>query len=223
MTAISIHIIANQSSYHDDKSTLQCFTHVFCPQLIRNVRSRRRIDSSSIIPHPVKFRFSHLGEIVKMLCQELDIYTCVYIYMMLLIMDVDFLSQFNLGLIALLFTVSFHETFEKKMFFKIFKSWQVCDWLVKGIIMLQFMDLRWPRVFRRSKVGLVAVTCKFDGHLCQFPFAKILVLFVVLIHVNSPVIGPYYYIPCQWFWGGVYWFHTVHLPVCPSVCLSVFL
>ena len=36
-----IHIdtyIANQNSNHDDKSTLQCLTHVFCPQLIRNVR-----------------------------------------------------------------------------------------------------------------------------------------------------------------------------------------
>ena len=30
---------------------------------------------------PGKFRFTHLGEIVKMLCQELDIYTCIlYIY-----------------------------------------------------------------------------------------------------------------------------------------------
>ena len=40
---------------------------------------------------------------------------------------------------------------------KIFKSWQVCDWLAKWIIMLRFMDLRWPRVFRRSNVGLVIV------------------------------------------------------------------
>ena len=38
---------------------------------------------------------------------------------------------------------------------KIFKGWKVCDWLAKWIIMLQFMDLRWPRVFRRSNVGLV--------------------------------------------------------------------
>ena len=88
-----------------------------------------------------------------MLCQELDL----YIYMMLLIIDTDFLYQFNLGLIAPLFTGSFHEMFEKKLFFKIFKSWQVCDWLAKWIIMLRFMDLRWPRVFRRSKVGLVNV------------------------------------------------------------------
>ena len=52
MTSISIYI-ANQSSYHDDKSTLHCFTCVFWPQLIRNVWSRRRIDSSSIIAHPL--------------------------------------------------------------------------------------------------------------------------------------------------------------------------
>ena len=41
---------------------------------------------------------------------------------------------------------------EKK---KIFKSWQVCDWLAKWLIVLGFMDLRWPRVYRRSNVGLV--------------------------------------------------------------------
>ena len=35
----------------------QCFTRVFSPQLIRNVRSRRRIDSSSIIAHPVNLRW----------------------------------------------------------------------------------------------------------------------------------------------------------------------
>ena len=52
---ILIHIIADQNSYHDDKSTWQCFTRVFCPQLIRNMRSRRRIDSSFIIAHPVNF------------------------------------------------------------------------------------------------------------------------------------------------------------------------
>ena len=79
----------------------------------------------------------------------------IYIYMTLLMIDMDFLYQFNLWFIAPLFTVSFHEKFEKIMFFKIFKSWQVCDWLAKWIIMLPFMDLRWPRVFRRSNVGLV--------------------------------------------------------------------
>ena len=53
MTSISIHIIANQRPHHDDRSTLQCFIRVLCPHLIRNVQSRRRIDSSSIIAHPV--------------------------------------------------------------------------------------------------------------------------------------------------------------------------
>ena len=38
---------------------------------------------------------------------------------------------------------------------KIFTSWQVCDWLAKWLIVLGFMDLRWPRVYRRSNVGLV--------------------------------------------------------------------
>ena len=118
---------------------------MFYPQLIRNVWSRRRIDSSSIIARSVNFDM----QIVKLLCQELDI------YMTLLIIDMNFLYQFNLRLIASLFTVSFHEMFEKKLAFKIFKIWQVCDWLAKWIIMLGFMNLRWPRVFRRSNVGLV--------------------------------------------------------------------
>ena len=36
--------------------------------------------------------------------------------MTLLIIDMDFLYEFNMGLIAPLFTVSFHEKFEKKCF-----------------------------------------------------------------------------------------------------------
>ena len=40
---------------------------------------------------------------------------------------------------------------------KIFKSWQVSDLLAKWIIMLRFMDLRWPRVFWRSNIGLVCI------------------------------------------------------------------
>ena len=35
------------------------------------------------------------------------------------------------------------------------KSWQVCDWLAKWLIMSGYMDLRRPRVYRRSNVGLV--------------------------------------------------------------------
>ena len=46
---------------------------------------------------------------------------------------------------------------EKK---EIFKSWQVCDWLAKWLIVLGFMDLRWLRVYRHSNVSLVI--CKFN-------------------------------------------------------------
>ena len=55
MTIISIHTIANQNSYHDDKSTFLCLTWVSCAQPIRNVRTRQHIDNSSIISHQVNF------------------------------------------------------------------------------------------------------------------------------------------------------------------------
>ena len=48
-----------------------------------------------------------------------------------------------------LFTISF-QCLKKK-----FKSWQVYDWLAKWLIMSGYMDLRRPRVYRRSNVGLV--------------------------------------------------------------------
>ena len=53
--------------------------------------------------------------------------------------------------VAPLFTISF-ECKKKKI-----KSWQVCDWLAKWLIMSGYMDLRRPRVYRRSNVGLVLV------------------------------------------------------------------
>ena len=55
VTFISIHINANQILHHDDKSILYSLTHTLGPQLLRNLRTRRRIDSSSIIAHPVNF------------------------------------------------------------------------------------------------------------------------------------------------------------------------
>ena len=57
--------------------------------------------------------------------------------------------------------------FEKKKKKKIFKSWQVCDWLGKWIIMLPFMDLRWPRVFGRSSHGLVFFCARSMSNWCQ--------------------------------------------------------
>ena len=136
-----------QSSYHDDKSTWQCFTRAFSPQLIRNVRSRRRIDSSSIIAHPVNLRW---GRSLMPRTRH------IYVY--------DALANrygFSISVQPEIDCTTFHSFFswnvwkKKKKFFKIFKSWQVCDWLAKWISMLGFMDLRWPRVFRRSSVGLV--------------------------------------------------------------------
>ena len=99
--------------------------------------------------------------------------------MMLLIMDMDFLYLFNLRLIAPLFTVSFHEMFGKKNVFWNFKSWQVCDWLAKWIIMLWLTDLRWPRVFWYSNLGLVLLAVSspntinsFMSHNNQLPVVK---------------------------------------------------
>ena len=103
---------------------------------------------------PGKFRFTHLGKIVKMLNCYAKNSTHTHIYIYDMIIDMDFLYQFNLGLIAPLFTGSFHEMFE---IFFFFKSSQVCDWLAKWIIMLRFMDLRWPRVFRRSNAVLLLI------------------------------------------------------------------
>ena len=106
MTFISIHIMANQNPYHDDESTQQYFTRVFCPQLSRKVRDRRRIDSSSIIAHPVNFERS-------LKCNAKNA-TSIYIYIYdLSIIDMDFLYQFNLKLIAPLFTF----LFEKNVFY----------------------------------------------------------------------------------------------------------
>ena len=51
---------------------------------------------------------------------------------------------------------NFLPMFQKKKK-KIFKNWQVYDWRTKWLIMSGYMDLRRPRVYRRSNVGLV--TC----------------------------------------------------------------
>ena len=48
---------------------------------------------------------------------------------------------------------NFLPMFKKKK--KIFKNWQVYDWRTKWLIMSGYMDLRRPRVYRRSNVGLV--------------------------------------------------------------------
>ena len=44
----------------------------------------------------------------------------------------------------------------------ILKSWQVCDWLVKWLIMLGLINIRRPRGFRGSNVGLVDFYFLYD-------------------------------------------------------------
>ena len=122
MTSISIHIIANQSSYPDDKSTLQCFTCVFCPQLIRNVRSCRRIDSSSIIAHPVNSDL-HTWE------RSLKCYAKNSTYMYYIYEALDNRYGFSISVQHGIDFTNFHSFFSwkvwKEMFFQIFKRWQV--------------------------------------------------------------------------------------------------
>ena len=88
-------------------------------------------------------------------CLNCHTHTCIYIYIWRSWLSIWI---FYIRFIAPLFTVSCHEIFEKNFFFFNFQKlaglW-MCDWLTKWIIMLRFMDLGWPRVFRRSSVGLV--------------------------------------------------------------------
>ena len=183
-------------------------TRVFCPQLIRNVRPRRRVDISSIIAHPVKYdipqdrsrkyyartlyiathahiyilhiyrerdRFSisigntenHVATLTCLECHTVKI--CWHSHYRLIDNEGDYLYLKNQRMGAsnskLVFVSStwdcttfnnFLPMFKKK---KKKKSWQVYDWLAKWLIMSGYMDLRRPRVYRRSNVGLVLYYC----------------------------------------------------------------
>ena len=56
---------------------------------------------------------------------------------------------------------NFLPMFQKKKK-KILKNWQVYDWRTKWLIMSGYMDLRRPRVYRRSNVGLVEWYDRYD-------------------------------------------------------------
>ena len=105
---------------------------------------------------PGKFRFTHLGKIVKMLnCYAKNsTNTHIYIYIWY-----DNRYGFSLSVQSGIDCTTFHRFFSwnVRIFFFFFKSSQVCDWLAKWIIMLRFMDLRWPRVFRRSNAVLLFI------------------------------------------------------------------
>ena len=129
----------------------------------RNVQSRRRIDSSSIIAHPVNSYSPTWERSLKcyqlcqeldiyILCQELDIYVYICICMYKYIYDaLDHRYGFSIsvqpGIDCTTFQFLFMKSLKRKCFFYNFQSWQVCDWLAKWMIMLRFMDLTWPRVF----------------------------------------------------------------------------
>ena len=89
---------------------------------------------------PGKFWYT-AGEIVKTWCQELDIYLYIEIFCSSSTWDYTTFQFF-----------CFFFNVKKKSFSKLGRS--VIGWR-SGLIMLGFMDLRWPRVARRSNVGLV--------------------------------------------------------------------
>ena len=75
-----------------------CFTRVFCPRLIRNVWSRRRFDSSSIISQPVNFDIQRERVLKCDAKNSTYINTYRYIDITLSISNMDFQYQFNLRL-----------------------------------------------------------------------------------------------------------------------------
>ena len=174
------------------------------------MRARRRVDSSSIIAHPVSLdKWSHYTSLdipregsreyyARTRYIAIYVYICIYRERLTLsIMDIDRqhwkscrhtvkICQLshnrlidNIGdylfvlqesenewelqiwnwstsvqpAIAPLFI--FPSNVSKKKKKKVFKNWQVYDWRTKWLIMLGYMDLRRPRVYRRSNVGLV--------------------------------------------------------------------
>ena len=76
-----------------------------------------------------------------------------------------------------LFTISF-QCLKKK-----FKSWQVYDWLAKWLIMSGYMDLRRPRVYRRSNVGLVYLV--FHKAIMFMKYHKLIYLFLQVREIFS--------------------------------------
>ena len=116
MTFILMHITAKQNPYHDAKSAWQCFTLVSCHRLIRNVRSCRRSDSSSIIAHPVNFDIQRARSLNCDAKNSTYIYICIDIT--LSIIDVDFLHQCN---VRLHHFSQFFSMFTKKLFSKFSK------------------------------------------------------------------------------------------------------
>ena len=74
--------------------------------------------SNTMVYSPMWCPWHNVGTWMALtLSLSLSLSLYIYMYMTLLILDMDFLYQFNIGLIAPLFTVSFHDKFEKKNVF----------------------------------------------------------------------------------------------------------
>ena len=89
--------IANQKSYHDEKSAYIFYTSFLSPTDQKCAESSAFWQFFYYCP-PSKFSYT-AGEIVKMWCQEFDINILyIYIHITLSKIDMDFLYQFNLRL-----------------------------------------------------------------------------------------------------------------------------
>ena len=122
MTFISIHIIANQNSCHVDKSAQQCLTRVICPQLIKNVRTRRRIDSSSIIAHPVNFAIYTCTQARNM--KPRSRYMCRYTYIDIALSIITWILLYRLATVNHVAILSGFQCF-KEVFQKLADMWLV--------------------------------------------------------------------------------------------------
>ena len=132
---------------------------------------------------PGELRYT-AGPISKILCKN-----SIYIYI-----ERERASSLKLIFISSTWDcTTFHNflpMFKKKKK-KIFKSWQVYDWLAKWLIMSGYMDLRQPRVYRRSNVGLVVhyISCNCRLYLMNKVQCLLFVLNNVYVHVTLKISG----------------------------------
>ena len=106
------------------------------------------------------------GEIIKMWCQELDIYLLanIYIYILiditLLISDMDFLYQFNLRLLH--FWVFFFNIKEINVFQKLAGLWLVAE-VVNHVGLYGYKVAEGCSVFQRQSCSVMSPQCPHPG------------------------------------------------------------
>ena len=90
-------------------------------------------------------------------------HTHIYIYNM--IIDMDFLYQFNLGLIAPLFTGSFHEMFEKNFFFQKFAGLWLVGKVDNHVAIYGSKVAEGFSAFQRRLVNVISTICGTQTNL----------------------------------------------------------